>query len=100
MLLDLFYDRQILLNCLLILSKRGDAVSYLVDDVTQHDHSKDLDEDNNKDLLRIFGCNVSVSDGHDGGCAEVEGVEIEDVLVVFVDVERSHPVVVGVEFCG
>lgn len=56
-----------------------------------------MDEDNHKHLLWIFGCDVSVSDGHDGGCAEVKRVEIEYVFVGSVDVEGSHPVVVGVE---
>lgn len=100
MLLDLLDNREILLYSLSVLPKRGDAVSNLIDDIPQHDDSEDLDEDNHKHFLWIFRGDVSVSNCHDGGCAEVEGVEIKDVLVGSVDMEGSHPVVVRVELGG
>lgn len=100
MLLDLFYDGEVLLDGLSVLPEGGDAVSDLVDDIPQHDDAEDLDEDNHKHFLRVGGRDVPVADGHDGGGAEVEGVQVEDVLVTLVDAERSHPVVVGVELGG
>ena len=100
MFLDLLNNREILFNGLSIFSKRGDAISNLIDDISQHDDSEYLDEDNHKHFLWIFRGDISVSNCHDGGCAEIEGVEIENVLIGFIEVERSHPVVVGVELGG
>lgn len=76
MLLDLLNDGEILFNGLSVLSKRGNAVTNLVDNISQHDDSEYLDEDNHKHFIWICRCDVAVSDCHDGGCAKVEGVEI------------------------
>lgn len=58
----------------------------MVYDIAQHYDPEDLNEDDYKDFLRVFGSDVSVADSHDGRCAKVKRVEIEEVFVGFVNV--------------